>query len=60
MEWVKGFGLISAICMLGASVQILRFKKELKNIDKDQELTDKLAERWKKQLVWVIILGVSG
>lgn len=60
MEWVKVFGLISVICMFGALVQILRFRKEVKNIVKDQELTDELAKKWRKLLYWVIILGVSG
>ena len=59
MEWVKVFALISAICMLGALVQILRFNKELKNTDKDQELSEELAGKWKKKLYLVLILGVS-
>lgn len=60
MEWVKVFGLISVISFLGAALQLLRFRKELKNIDKDQELTEELAKKWSKSLYWVIFLGASG
>ncbi|KAB2328085.1 hypothetical protein F7731_26090 [Cytobacillus depressus] len=60
MEWVKFFELISVICWLGALVQVLRFSKELRNIDKDQELTDEWAKRWKRLLYWVVVLVVSG
>jgi uncharacterized membrane protein len=60
MEWVKVFGLISVISFLGAILQLLRFRKELKNIDKDQELTEELAKKWNKSLYWVIFFGVSG
>ncbi|MGG3887564.1 hypothetical protein [Metabacillus fastidiosus] len=60
MEWIKFFELISVICWLGALVQVLRFSKELRNIDKDQELTDKWTKRWKRLLYWVVVLVVSG
>jgi hypothetical protein len=60
MEWVKVFGLIAAICSVGALVQILRFRREVKNTDKNQELTDELAEKWIKQIHWSVILGGSG
>ncbi|MEH7255777.1 hypothetical protein V7111_27085 [Neobacillus niacini] len=60
MEWVKVIGLITVICFLGAIVQLLRFRKELNNSDKDQELTDELVKKWNKRLNWVIFFGVSG
>lgn len=60
MEWVKVFRLISVICFLGAIVQLLRFRKELKNSNKAQELTDDLAKRWNKGLYWVIFFGLLG
>ncbi|HHW37070.1 MAG TPA: hypothetical protein GXX18_07525 [Bacillales bacterium] len=44
MEWIKFFELISVICWLGASVQVISFSKELRNINKDQKLTDE----WEK------------
>ncbi|MBS4194148.1 hypothetical protein [Lederbergia citri] len=50
MEWVKIFELIWVICWLGALVQVLRFSKELRSIDKDQELTDEWAKKWKRLL----------
>lgn len=60
MEWSKVFGLIPIICFLGAIAQLLRFRNEIKKIDKCQELTDKLAKEWKKRLYWVIFFGVLG
>ena len=60
MEWVKVFGLIAAICLVGALVQILCFRREIKNTDKNQELTDELSKKWIKQIQWVTIWGVSG
>ncbi|WP_028390684.1 hypothetical protein [Bacillus cihuensis] len=60
MEWVKLFELIAAISFVGAVIQLLRFRTELKKIDKDQELTDELAKKWTKKLHWVILFGASG
>ncbi|MGE8082103.1 hypothetical protein [Peribacillus loiseleuriae] len=60
MTWIKVFGLLSAICSLAALVQILRFRRELKKMDKDQESTDELAKKWNKRLYSVIFWGVSG
>jgi uncharacterized membrane protein len=60
MVWIKVFGLLSAICSLAVLVQILRFRRDFKKIDKDQELTDELAKKWNKRLYSVIFFVVSG
>ncbi|GHI01654.1 hypothetical protein [Neobacillus kokaensis] len=60
MEWVKVFGLIGTICFIGGLVQLLRFRRKVKNTDKNQELTDELSEKWIKQLHWVSIWGILG
>lgn len=60
MEWVKVFGLISAICFVLALIQLLGFRRELKKIDKNQELTDELAKKWNKRLYSVIFYTISG
>lgn len=60
MWWSKVFGLISAICFLTGLIQILHFRRELKKIDKDQELTDELAKKWNKRLYSVIFYNILG
>lgn len=60
MEWVKIFGLIASICSVGALVQIFRFRNEVKNTDKNQELTDELSKKWIKQIHWFTIWGILG
>lgn len=60
MEWIKFFELISVICWLGASVQVISFSKEIRNINKDQKMTDEWEKRRKRLLYRVLILVLSG
>jgi uncharacterized membrane protein len=61
MVWIQVFGLLSTICYIAGLVQILRFRREVKKIDKDQELTVEFARKWNKRYLYsVTFLGVSG